>query len=47
MKRSSTHSFVLTLPLVTEPWQRDRLNKDFRVACAVENLISSVRTSTL
>ncbi len=40
MRRSSTHSFVLTLPLVAEPWQRDRLNKDFRVACSIQNTVT-------
>lgn len=39
MKRSKTPSFILTLPLATEPWQEHRLNKDFGVACKIYNML--------
>lgn len=33
MKRASTPSFVATFGLRYEPWQRDKLDKLFRVYC--------------
>lgn len=39
MKRSKTPSFILTLPLATEPWQEHRLNKDFGIACKIYNML--------
>lgn len=39
MKRSKTPSFILTLPLATEPWQEQQLNKDFGVACKMYNML--------
>lgn len=41
MGRSSTDSFVLTVPLRYEPWQRDRLDKIFRVAGTIYNNLVS------
>ena len=37
MKRSSTPSYNLTLKLLPEQWQKDKLDKDFRVACKIYN----------
>ena len=37
LKRSSTPSYILTLPLLLEQWQKDRLDTDFRVACDIYN----------
>lgn len=37
MKRSTTPSFILTLPLILEPWQYDKLETDFFVSCNIYN----------
>lgn len=36
-KRNKTPSFTLTLPLRIEPWQKDKLDTDFRVDCHIYN----------
>ena len=41
MKRSNTPSFVVTLPLLLEQWQIDKLEKDFRVDCKIYNALRS------
>jgi len=43
-KKATTDSFILTLPLVLEPWQQDKLNMDFDVACNIYNAM--VRKTT-
>ena len=47
MKRASTPSFVLTLPLVYEPWQKDKLDKLFRVCCNMVNNLTANRLGAL
>ena len=47
MKKSSTPSYNLTLPLRYEPWQRDRLDKMFSVAVTVCNNLISERKKAL
>lgn len=37
MSKNKTPSFVLTLPLTTEPWQEHKLNKIFKISCKVYN----------
>ena len=37
MKRSTTPSFIITLPLLLEPWQEHRLDTDFAVSCKIYN----------
>lgn len=34
---NKTSSFILTLPLATEPWQEHRINKTFKIACKIYN----------
>lgn len=47
MRRSSTDSFVLTMPLRYEMWQRDRLEKIFKVAGTIYNNLVSDRKKAL
>lgn len=47
MKRTTTESFVLTLPLRCEPWQRDELDKIFRVAGQMYNNLVAYRKRAL
>lgn len=47
MGRATTGSFVLTLPLRYEPWQRDRLDKIFNLACIMANNLIADRKKAL
>ena len=47
MKRATTSSFVLTLPLNCEPWQRDHLDKLFRVSGNIYNNLVADRLGAL
>lgn len=47
MKKSKTPSFVLTLPLCCEKWQKDRLDKLFRVCCNIYNNLTADRLGAL
>lgn len=37
MANNKSASFILTLPLITEPWQEHRINKTFKIACKIYN----------
>lgn len=47
MKRAKTPSHVLTLPLTCEPWQRDYLDKLFRVSGSIYNNLVADRLGAL
>ena len=47
MKRAKTPSHVLTLPLTCEPWQRDYLDKLFRVSGNIYNNLVADRLGAL
>lgn len=39
MKRTTTESCILTLPLRPEKWQYDKLETDFRIGCQIYNCL--------
>ena len=47
MKKSATDSFVLTMPFRYEPWQRDCLDKAFRIAGGIYNSLVANRKKAL
>ena len=47
MQRAKTSSFVLTLPLSYEEWQKARLDKLFRVSCQMSNNLIADRRKAL
>ena len=47
MKRAKTPSHILTLPLNCEPWQRDYLDKLFRVSRNIYNNLVADRFGAL
>ena len=47
MKRAKTPSHILTLPLNCEPWQRDYLDKLFRVSGNIYNNLVADRFGAL
>ena len=47
MQRTKTSSFVLTLPLSYEEWQKARLDKLFRVSCQMSNNLIADRRKAL
>lgn len=47
MAKSTTPSFILTLPLTYEPWQQDYLDKLFRVSGTIYNNLVSDRLGAL